>query len=198
MKKIFTLVLLAVCALSAMAQPDAMKFAGPSTFGVAAMNAWQENESDTIVFVMNSTSEADITLPAMTYNAMGVTIPSITIHGLQFSFDYATMNASFADQTFTETILVDDVEKTITGTSFVAEYNHESKTFDLTTTMNYGSMPFPVTYSINAVYLSDTTTAIDSMSDEAGGHTTFDLMGRKLQTAGGGFMIVDGKMILKR
>jgi hypothetical protein len=109
----------------------AMKFAGPSTFGVAAMDAWQDNESDTILFLMNSASDADITIPAMYYKAMQLTIPSFTIHGAQFSMDYTTRNATFDEQTFEETVVVDGEEKQITGTSFSAFYNHAEKVFEL-------------------------------------------------------------------
>ena len=59
MKKTFTLFAIFLVCITAMAQHGEMKFAGPSKFGVEAMNAWQDNETDTIVFKMNSVTEAD-------------------------------------------------------------------------------------------------------------------------------------------
>ena len=163
MKKTFTLFTILFACLTAMAQHGEMKFAGPSKFGVEAMNAWQENETDTIVFKMNSTSEADITLPALTYNAMKTTIPSFTIHNLKFDYDATTRNASFPEQTYSETIKVGEEEKTITGSAFTAEYNATDKSFKITTKLSYGKMPVVVTYIIDAVYVKETTTGINSV-----------------------------------
>ena len=115
MKKVLLTILTIVFSVSAMRAQShgVMKFAGPSTFGVAAMDAWQDNENDTILFQMNSTSDADITIPVMYYKAMNLTIPSFIIHGAQFSMDYTTRNATFAEQTFEETVVVDGEEKQI-------------------------------------------------------------------------------------
>ena len=133
MKKILTLFAVILISVAAMAQPAAMKFAGPAKFGVEAMDAWQDNESDTIVFKMNDATNGDITLPAFTYNAMKLTIPSFTIHGLKFDFDATTRNATFPEQEYKETIIVDGVEKAITGYSFSGSYNAKDNTFTLTT-----------------------------------------------------------------
>ena len=143
MKNFLLTILMIVISVPAMlAQPHgAMKFVGPSTFGVAAMDAWQDNEKDTILFLMNSGSDADITIPAMFYKAMNLTIPSFTIHGAQFSMDYTTRNATFAEQTFEETITVEGEEKQIKGTSFSAFYNHAEKVFELQLVVSYGKMP---------------------------------------------------------
>ena len=56
MKTIILTITLSMCSfMLANAQSHGvMKFAGPSTFGVAAMDAWQDNECDTILFQMNS------------------------------------------------------------------------------------------------------------------------------------------------
>ncbi len=187
-----------------------MKFAGPSTFGVAVMDAWQDNESDTILFQMNSVSDADITIPAMYYKAMQLTIPSFTIHGAQFSMDYTTRNATFAEQTFSETITVGEAEKQITGTSFSAFYNHAEKVFELQMVISYGNMPFPVTYSVRAAYVSPETGIIEVKSQESRvksqgetvkSNSVYDLSGRQVSSHRVGsvrILIQDGKKMLIR
>ena len=198
MKKTFTLFTILFACLTAMAQHGEMKFAGPSRFGVEAMNAWQDNETDTIVFKMNSTSEADITLPALTYNAMNVTIPSFTIHNLKFDYDMTTHNASFPEQTYSETITVGEEEKTVTGSAFTAEYNATDKSFKITTKLSYGKMPVVVTYTIDAVYVKETTTGINSVATDNAQSIIYDLSGRKVaEPKAGGIYIVNGKKMMK-
>ena len=180
MKKTFTLFTILFACLTAMAQHGEMKFAGPSKFGVEEMNAWQENEKDVIIFKMNSTSEADITLPALTYNKMNVTIPSFTIHNLKFDYDMATRNASFPEQEYEETIKVDNEEKIVKGSYFKAEYNATEKSFKITTKLSYGKMPVVVTYIIDAVYVKEETTGINSVAASNAQPIYYDLSGRKV------------------
>ena len=191
------------CAMVHAQSHGVMKFAGPSTFGVAVMDAWQDNENDTILFLMNSVSDADITIPAMYYKAMQLTIPSFTIHGATFSMDYTTRNATFAEQTFEEVITVDGEEKQIKGTSFSAFYNHAEKVFELQTVISYGKMPFPVTYSIKAEYVSPET-GIDEVrrqKEDVNGNSVYDLSGLSLPVGGigGGRVIIQGgkKMLMR-
>ena len=198
MKKTFTLFTILFACLTAMAQHGEMKFAGPSKFGVEEMNAWQENEKDVIIFKMNSTSEADITLPALTYNKMNVTIPSFTIHNLKFDYDMATRNASFPEQKYEETFKVGDEEKTVKGSSFNAEYNATEKSFKITTKLSYGKMPVVVTYIIDAVYVKEETTGINSVAASNAQPIYFDLSGRKVaEPKVGGIYIVNGKKMMK-
>lgn len=198
MKKTFTLLTFLFACLTAMAQHGEMKFAGPSKFGVEAMDAWQDNESDTIVFKMNSTSEADITLPALTYEAMKTTIPSFTIHNLKFDYDMTTRNASFPEQEYEETIKVGDEEKTVKGSSFTAVYNATEKSFKITTKLSYGRMPVVVTYIINAVYVKDKTTGINSVATDNAQPIYYDLSGRKVaEPKANGIYIVNGKKMMK-
>lgn len=198
MKKTFTLFTILFACLTAMAQHGEMKFAGPSKFGVEAMDAWQDNESDTIVFKMNSTSEADITLPALTYEAMKTTIPSFTIHNLKFNYDMTTRNASFPEQEYVETFKVGDEEKTVKGSSFKAEYNATEKSFKITTKLSYGKMPVFVTYIIDAVYVKEETTGINSVAASNAQPIYYDLSGRKVaEPKANGIYIVNGKKMMK-
>lgn len=204
MKNFLLTILMIVISVPAMLAQShgAMKFAGPSTFGVAAMDAWQDNESDTILFLMNSASDADITIPAMFYKAMNLTIPSFTIHGAQFSMDYTTRNATFAEQTFEEIAVVEGEEKQIKGTSFSAFYNHAEKVFELQTVISYGKMPFPVTYSIKAAYVSPETGIAEIISSSPlreSEEKVFHLSGRQVKTIPSGKIIIQGgKKILIR
>lgn len=211
MKNFLLTILMIVISVPAMLAQShgAMKFAGPSTFGVAAMDAWQDNESDTILFLMNSASDADITIPAMFYKAMNLTIPSFTIHGAQFSMDYTTRNATFAEQTFEETITVEGEEKQIKGTSFSAFYNHAEKVFELQLVVSYGKMPFPVTYSVKATYVSPETGIASLPSPLKGGSQGYNLSGMHMNTNTlplregqgvglRGIYIINGKKMLMR
>lgn len=197
MKHLFVILLLTLVSIHASAQPGAMQFEGPSRFGVAAMNAWQDNERDIIIFKMTSTSEADITLPAMDYKAMGLTIPSFTIHGLKFDYNAATRDATFADQTYTETITVDGAEKVITGYSFTAEYKSEAQALKLTTILSYGKMPVQVTYTIDAVYTGTAAIATPTADNTAG--AIFDLSGRLTDAASRrGIFVQGGRKFIAR
>ncbi len=142
--------------LQAMAQGGhaPMKFSGKATIEVNG-NTVSTLESDTVLY-----SGQEVTLPAIHYG--NLVIPSFTIHGAQFTMDMSTMTVTFPDQTFTETITVDGVEKTITGTSLSGTYAHDAyNTFKLKAVFRYGNMPMALTYNIEAYYIKDYTDKLD-------------------------------------
>ena len=177
MKRILSLFAGAVLCATAIAQHGPMAFVGPSRFGVESMNAWQDNESDVVFLQVNGATDADITLPKMVYAAMNMTLPSFTIHGATFTYDMESRSVVFDEQTYSETIVVDDVEKAITGSSLTATYSHSDNTLSLTTRFSYGSMPMEITYIIeNAVYDSSVT-GIEEMNAPQQCKQVFDLNG---------------------
>ena len=195
MKKILSLFAgVMMCAATMAQHTGPMAFAGPSRFGVEAFNAWQDNEADTLYLQLNGTTDADIIMPSMYYVAMGYTIPSFTIHGATFTYDPTTGSVVFEEQTYSETVLVGDTEKTITGYSLSASYSHGDKTFSLTTRMSFGNMPVQVTYIIeNAVYFSREN-SIDEVRVAPQGQRMFDLNGhRVVEPEAGHFYLINGK-----
>ena len=83
MKRILTLFIAFIVYSTAFAQQQGpMYFDGASSFsGVfMGMEASQENPCDTVVFELKSTTTGDITMPAITFNTMKLTIPSFTIN----------------------------------------------------------------------------------------------------------------------
>ena len=154
MKKFFTLIVaLMATATTTFAQMHggAMTFAGKASFYVSNNGAKMGEtaiESDTLLY-----NGADFTLPEMVYGKM--VIPSFTIKGTKFEGGYTGVN--WPEQTFTSTVTVDGQEKTITGSSLKGNFNHENGLYHVTleVTFNYGTMPMPVTYSIDSYYVKD-------------------------------------------
>ena len=155
MKKIFTLLFAAFTAASMSAQQHTpMSFAGASNAKVSTMDV--NNESDTIQFKMNGMTSGDITLPEMKGMAA---IPSFTIKGATFTMG-ANHVVEFPSQEFSATVSVDGKEKAIKGSSLSATYNMADNSFDLSATFTYGSMPFPITYTVKGYYVKPVTDAI--------------------------------------
>ncbi|MDD5816343.1 MAG: hypothetical protein PUD36_08915, partial [Bacteroidales bacterium] len=132
---------LVAVACTAMAQNhSALTFVGKSTMSVLSVNV--EVDRDAVTLLTTGATTADITIPAKSYEmtpGSTMTIPSFTIHNAVFSME--NMVVTFADQTFSETVTVDESEKTITGSSLVGEYSHAKGTLDLTVKFKYGTMP---------------------------------------------------------
>lgn len=155
MKKIFTLLFAAFTAASMSAQQyTPMSFVGASNAKVSTMDV--NNESDTIQFKMNDLTSGDITLPEMKGMAA---IPSFTIKGATFTMG-ANHVVEFPSQEFSATVSVNGNEKAIKGSSLSATYNMADNSFDLSATFTYGSMPFPVTYTVKGYYVKPVTDAI--------------------------------------
>lgn len=155
MKKIFTLLFAAFTAVSMSAQQHTpMSFVGASNAKVSTMDV--NNESDTIQFKMNGMTSGDITLPEMKGMAA---IPSFTIKGATFTMG-ANHVVEFPSQEFSATVSVDGKEKAIKGSSLSATYNMANNSFDLSATFTYGSMPFPITYTVKGYYVKPVTDAI--------------------------------------
>lgn len=176
MKKTLLSLLAIASSTLVMAQShSAMTFVGVSSMKV--LTASVDNAKDTVSFAMNTSTTGDITIPAVSYK-MGTTamnLPSFTIHNAQFSMDATTMTATFPEQTFSETLTVDGVEKTITGSSLNGSYSHSDNTLDLTIKFQYGKMPLTATYTICGYYVktyTDQVTVNVSMgSSNAGPYT---------------------------
>lgn len=155
MKKIFTLLFAAFTATTMSAQQHTpMSFVGASNAKVSTMDV--NNESDTIQFKMNDLTSGDITLPEMKGMAA---IPSFTIKGATFTMG-ANHVVEFPSQEFSATVSVDGKEKAIKGSSLSATYNMADNSFDLSATFTYGSMPFPITYTVKGYYVKAVTDAI--------------------------------------
>lgn len=129
-----------------------LTFVGESSTTV--LTSTTESASDSLSFSMTSATTGDITFPAM--SGMNQTIPSFTVSGATFSMG-ANHVVTFADQTFTSTVTVDEVEKTVTGSSLTGEYNMSDNSLTLTAVFKYGSMPFDLTYTVKAYYLKSVT-----------------------------------------
>lgn len=168
MKKIFTLMLVAMTAVSMKAQMHgAMKFAGKSSLQVSTMNI--ENSNDVVLFTMVDVTSGDITLSKMQAQGMPE-IPSFTIKGVSFSMG-ANHVITFPEQTFSTAVTVDGVEKTVTGTSLSGTYDMADQSLTLNVVFKYGAMPFPMTYSVKAYYVKPVTNAI---SVSVGGMFTYN------------------------
>lgn len=149
MKKIFTLIAALAATASTFAQHGNMTFAGKSVFYVSA-GAAQMGKTEVISDTVRYSGE-DITLPQMKYNQM--IIPSFTIKGAQYTGGHD--GVTWADQTFTATA----GEKQINGTSFSGTFTHTGGVYKLSiqATFNYGSMPMPITYTIESYYVKSET-----------------------------------------
>ena len=199
MKRILTLFIAFIVYSTAFAQQQGpMYFDGASSFsGVfMGMEASQENPCDTVVFELKSTTTGDITMPAITFNTLKLTIPSFTIHGATFDFDYTTLSATFhAEQAIDETIVVDDAEKKISGTLHEAAYNHEERSFSLKLTYTYGKMPGSITYVFKGKFIKPD--GIENIVVEKTENEIFNLFGQRVTDNAHGIVIRNGRKIIR-
>ncbi len=157
MKKIFTLLCATLLAGNMMAQMHgAMKFSGASKVTVLTMNG--ESESDTIQFAMTSGTTGTITFPTMTVSGMP-SVPSFTVQDAAFTMDMTTHLVTLAEQDFTTTTTNESgEEKTVSG-KLSGSYSMADNKMSLTAVFKYGSMPFALTYTVDAYYIKAVTAA---------------------------------------
>ncbi len=145
MKKVFTLLFAAFTATNMMAQMHgAMSFAGKSS--VRVMSTGSTSESDTIKFTMTSGTTGSITFPEM--NGMG-TIPSFTVDNATFTMDMSTHLVTFSEQDFSATV---SEGKTASG-KLSGTYSMADNKMSITAVFTYGSMPLPLTYTIDGYFV---------------------------------------------
>ena len=199
MKKILFLMAGIAACLHLMAQNhEPMYFAGPSSFSGVFMGieASQENKSDTIRFALKTNTTGDITMPAVSFNAMRLTIPSFTIHDATFDFDATTFSSVFTpEQTISETITVDGTEKKISGTLHEAAYNHEERSFSLKLTYTYGKMPGSITYVFKGKFIKPD--GIENIVAEKTENEIFNLFGQRVTDNAHGIVIRNGRKIIR-
>ncbi|MBQ0048988.1 MAG: hypothetical protein KBT12_01930 [Bacteroidales bacterium] len=136
-------------------QHTPMTFVGASSLSV--MTTRIDNPIDTINFTMKGMTTGDITLPELKGMA---NIPSFTISDATFEMNENHV-VSFPEQTFSTTITVDGAEKTITGQSLSGSYDMSDNSLRLNMVFQYGTMPFAVSYQIDAFYVKPVTQRIN-------------------------------------
>ena len=87
-------------------------------------------------------------------------IPSFTIENVAFSMGENHV-ITFAEQTFTLDVDVDGEKKAVKGSSISGSYNMADNSFSLKAVFKYGSMPFDLTYNIDAYYVKPVSSAIN-------------------------------------
>lgn len=181
MKKIFTLIVACIAAVSAMAQMHgAMNFIGNSEFYLPTMKeqTLTKTVKDDVQVTMNSDYQS-ITVPDMTYAAMGMTIKSFTITGLSYTMtgSYSTGDMAFewsTDYFATKTVGTDGNEKTITGSALKAKYTHATGEFTLEITFKYGAMPMALTYNIDGFYTADNAWGLSGRGTQGNPYRIYD------------------------
>lgn len=175
MKKLFTLLVAATAALSAMAQQHGpMNFVGNSVFYIPNLVDPVPASKDTVRVEMGTGGTASLTVPSLYYAAMRMTIPSFTIEGTAWTMDMKTMVSTWTEQEFTATaITATGEEKAVKGT-LTAAYIHREGAFELKTTFSYGSMPFPVTYESKGYYTVDNAWGLVGRGRETNPYRIFD------------------------
>lgn len=182
MKKIFTLFAAMLLSLSAMAQYDnAVTLVGEATFGGTFMGVEvsQTNPSDTIIVQTKDGDVADITLPALTFTQMGMTIPSFTIHNATYAYDAEAFGAVFTEeQAINETVATDKGDKAFVGKINYGKILFAETSFDFSATYKYGVMPGEITYTIKAKFFDPE--GIQDIQTDRNTANCYDLSGRRV------------------
>jgi hypothetical protein len=135
---------------------------------------------------------ADIKIPDMNYNMQGniMELKSFTANsGVEYtltgSFATGDMAFEWAEGDFTATTTgADGYVKNISG-KISAKYAHSAKKLEVSTTFNYGAMPFPIHYEIVANYVKPT--GIDNVNGNFNGNDNVNVK-----------VIKDGKIVIYR
>jgi hypothetical protein len=178
MRRFFTLFLMAAVFVAARAQHGVLRFVGPSQF--QAFTATVPVENDTVLLQLNVAGfTGDFTIPAMTYSAMRLTIPSFTVAGVPF---VAAEDGGFdlvGDTTVME-VPYQGGTRQLTVNSLKAHYDHVAQHLTLEVKLNFGSMPFELTYSIEANYTRDVAAGIRATVEQDADAPLYDLQGRRV------------------
>lgn len=157
MRKIFTLIIACVAAITAMAQVSgSFNFVGGSEFYLPVMQEQSMTKiaKDKVVLTFNEDGTQSFTIPAMYYAAMHMTIPSFTIHNVEHK-DY-TDAYEWGETSFTTTTVdASGATKTVTGTELGAKYIMEKGKFQINVTFKYGTMPMAITYDFTGYRIEE-------------------------------------------
>ena len=152
MKKIFTLIVACIAAISAMAD-DVKTFTGHSEFYLPDMKeaTLTTKVKDAVVLETNSDG-SHFTIPDMTYNFMGtdMTIKSFIINVESMEnigkTDDGDVFITWNEDNFTTTTTgADGLEKAVTGTNFKAKLLGDKKELTVEFSFKYGTMPYAIT-----------------------------------------------------
>ena len=180
--------------------PGRLEFVGDGSFWLPAMYDLPKTvqKGDVVAVALGSEGLSSITLPTMTYTAMGVTVSSFTITDAQWKMDMSTMVSKWEEQDFTATAVgTDGMSKTVNG-KVSAEYVHKDKTFHIILTFKYGSMPFEIAYEHTGVYV---TTAIDAVGNDvnvSADGASWTVSGQRASSCSKGVLIRNGRKYLAK
>ena len=210
MKKIFTLIAILGITVSAMAQNHgSMNFVGTGTFYVVGMESvtTTQSENDKVVLTLtgDGNKQAEIVIPDMNYSLNGspMNLKSFTANsGVEYtmtgSFKTGDMAFEWAEGDFTATTTgADGNVKNISG-KISAKYAHSAQKLEVSTTFNYGVMPFPIHYEIVANYVRPT--GIGGITEQVAAESAdaaYNLAGQRVGEGAKGIVIIGGKKYLR-
>ncbi|MBQ9237244.1 MAG: hypothetical protein IJ183_04950 [Prevotella sp.] len=210
MKKFFTLIVVLVAAMSAMAQNHgAMAFVGTSTYYVVGMESstMTNTENDKVVLTLtgDGSKQASIVIPDMEYDLSGnlMSLRSFTANsGVEYvmtgSYMTGDMAFEWAEGDFsTTTIGADGNVKNVAG-KISAKYAHNAKKFEMSAEFTYGAMPFPIHYEIVGDYVKES--AVEGIAENATVYVNApvtNLAGQRVGRDAKGLLIVNGKKVIR-
>ncbi len=198
MKKLFLLLINALLTIPVLAQmQDELLFTGSGRLGINGMgdDFWADTANDTLRFRMTSANTGDITLPAMHYTPMNMTMQGFTLKDAKYSMTEDKSIVFEKGQTFEMTITDNGTEKEIKATLDSAKWSHSGDMlFSISVTFTYGRMPMPATYTATLPYNREATGISEVKTSNGSSTQTFDMQGRRLANAPKrGIVIKNGK-----